>query len=170
MSSCLLPDLCSNLLFHSPARRLRRPSWTTAINGNGRSDPTREVQGKHSHRTTAITPRIFLSFFTRRSVCPGAHLSSQVQDDFNCVSAAITFSSRSATPFEFSLTSTIDDVRKTMDFVNTCTLGAFVSLCFDFELCLTTCHVQQPKHLHREGSHRRRGLAYDRPQEEGFYE
>ena len=34
-------------------------------------------------------------------------------------SAAITFSSRSATPFEFSLTSTIDDVRKTMDFVNT---------------------------------------------------
>ena len=30
----------------------------------------------------------------------------------------ITFSSRSATPFEFSLTSTIDDVRKTMDFVN----------------------------------------------------
>ena len=44
-----------------PARRLRRPSWTTAIviNGNGRSDPTREVQGKHSHRTTAITPRIF---------------------------------------------------------------------------------------------------------------
>ena len=35
-----------------PARLLRRPSWTTAIviNGNGRSDPTREVQGKHSHR------------------------------------------------------------------------------------------------------------------------
>ena len=56
-----------------------------------------------------------------RSEFSGAFNSSfsRREETINCVSAAITFSSRSATPFEFSLTSTIDDVRKTMDFMNT---------------------------------------------------
>ena len=43
----------------------------------------------------------------------------RTEETINRVSATVPFSPRSATPFEFSLTSTIDDVRKTMDFVNT---------------------------------------------------
>ena len=55
----------------------------------------------------------------RRQSIASAPPFSRTEETINCVSATVHFFPRSAMPFGFSLTSTIDDVRKTMDFVNT---------------------------------------------------